>query len=140
VKADEKSKLIDKYSLTDASINDSQEVKNLLEEKDKGQPLHADSAYSGEPVAEIVGEREMKNQIHEKGYRNKPLTEEQKAGNKEKSRVRARVEHIFGFVENSMNGSYIRSIGLQRATSIIGLMNLTYNMFRYLQLVSINSS
>ena len=81
----------------------------------------------------------MINQIHEKGYRNSPLTEEQKQNNKEKSKVRARVEHIFRFIENSMNGSYIRSIGITRATAIVGLVNLTYNMFRYMQLVSLHS-
>lgn len=134
LKAGTKSKIIEKYTVTDASVHDSQEVKNLLDEKDKGQTLHADSAYSGAPVAEIVEKHEMKNKIHEKGYRNKPLTQEQKASNKIKSKTRARIEHIFGFIENSMNGSYIRSIGIQRATTIIGLMNLTYNMFRAIQL------
>jgi hypothetical protein len=43
------------------------------------------------------------------------LTEEQKAGNREKSRVRSRVEHIFGFMENSTNGMYIQCIGMKRA-------------------------
>ena len=139
IKADTKSKLIDTYTVTDASVHDSQETENLLAEKDKGQPLNADSAYSGEPIAEIVEEKEMINQIHEKGYKNKPLTDEQKASNKIKSKTRARVEHVFGFIENSMNGSFIRSIGIKRATAIIGLMNLTYNMFRYMQLVSLHS-
>lgn len=134
IKGDEKSKLIDNYKVTDASVHDSQEVENLLEEKDKGQPLHADSAYSGEPVKEIVEKYEMKNHIHEKGYRNKPLTEEQKASNKIKSKTRVRIEHIFGFIENSMNGSFIRTIGIQRATAVVGLMNLTYNIFRAIQL------
>jgi hypothetical protein len=41
----------------------------------------------------------MKNKVHEKGYRNKPLTDEQKASNREKSKTRARVEHVFGFME-----------------------------------------
>jgi hypothetical protein len=76
----------------------------------------------------------MKNQVCEKGYKNKPLTEEQKASNREKSRVRSRVEHIFGFMENSMNGMYIQCIGMKRATAVIGLINLTYNMFRKIQL------
>ncbi|MBP7730776.1 MAG: transposase [Bacteroidales bacterium] len=74
------------------------------------------------------------NRINEKGYRNKPLTEEQKASNKEKSRIRARVEHLFGFVENSMNGSFIRTIGITRAKAKIGMMNLTYNICRCTQL------
>ena len=79
----------------------------------------------------------MKNQVCEKGSRNHPLTDEQKAHNREKSKVRSRVEHIFGFMEMSMNGMYINSIGIKRASAIIGLMNLTYNMFRKIQLMSI---
>lgn len=134
IKADSKSKLIESYTVTDASVHDSQETKNLLLEKDKGQCLYADSAYRSEEITELLVRHEIENQIHEKGYRNKPLTEQQKAGNRIKSKTRARVEHIFGFIENSMNGSYIRSIGIKRATAIIGLMNLTYNMFRAIQI------
>ena len=134
VKADEKSKLIDTYKVTDAGVHDSQEAEPLLTEEDKGQSLHADSAYSGEPVAEIVEKNKMTNQIQEKGYRNNPLTDQQKANNKIKSKTRVRVEHIFGFIENSMNGSFIRTIGIRRATAVIGLMNLTYNIFRSIQL------
>ncbi|MDI6802877.1 MAG: hypothetical protein QME58_03395 [Bacteroidota bacterium] len=43
---------------------------------------HADSAYSGESVSLVVEHKKMINQIHEKGYRNKPLTEEQQEGNR----------------------------------------------------------
>lgn len=134
IKADTKSKLIDTYTVTDASVHDSQETEPLLSEKDKEQPLHADSAYSGEPVAKVVEQKEMINQIHEKGYRNNPLTDPQKENNKVKSKTRARVEHIFGFIENSMNSPYIQTIGIKRATAVVGLMNLTYNIFRAIQL------
>lgn len=134
IKVDGKSKLIDSYTVTDASVHDSQETENLLEEQDKGQELHADSAYSGQPVKEIVENYKMKNHIHEKGHRNNPLTEEQKQSNHLKSKTRVRVEHIFGFIENSMHGSFIRTIGIKRATAVVGLMNLTYNIFRALQL------
>lgn len=134
IKADAKSKLIDSYTVTDASVHDSQETENLLEEEDKGQGLHADSAYSGKTVKEVVEKYEMTNHIHEKGYRNTPLTDEQKESNHHKSRTRARVEHIFGFIENSMHGSFIRTIGIKRATAVVGLMNLTYNIFHAIQL------
>jgi len=134
IKVDGKSKLIDAYTVTDASVHDSQETEAVLSEADKGQSLHADSAYSGEPISLVVEQKQMINQIHEKGYRNTPLTEEQKESNRIKSKVRARVEHIFGFVENSMNGSFIRTIGIKRAVALVGLMNLTYNMFRAIQL------
>jgi len=134
VKTDKKSKLIDKYKVTDASVHDSQPLEELLEEKDADQPLHADSAYTGENQEKTIEDKKLTNCVNEKGYRNNPLTEQQKAKNKEKSRIRARVEHVFGFIENSMHASFIRTIGIARATTTIGLMNLTYNMFRVIQL------
>ena len=80
----------------------------------------------------------MNNKVHKKAYRNKPLTDEQKASNKEKSKTRARVEHIFGFMEQSMNDLIVRSVGIKRATTVIGLINLTYNLFRYKQMVRLD--
>ena len=62
------------------------------------------------------------------------MTDEQKADNREKSRVRVRVEHVFGFVENSMNGSIVRTVGIVRAKAKIGMMNLIYNISRCVQL------
>jgi len=41
---------------------------------------------------------------------------------------------VFGFMTNSMNAMYIRTIGYIRATGKIGLANLTYNMMRCTQL------
>ena len=134
VKEDGKSKLITKYMVTSAEVHDSQATDGLLDEHDKGEAFYADSAYTGEPQEKIIAGKEMENRVCEKGYRSRPLTEEQKASNTEKSRFRSRVEHIFGFMEMSMNEMYIQSIGIKRATGIIGLMNLTYNMFRKLQL------
>ena len=134
VKSDTKTKLIEKFVVTDASVHDSQAIENLLTEKDKGQPLYADSAYTGEEQEKVYKKKKVINKVNEKGYHNKPLTKEQKANNKEKSRTRARVEHIFGFVENSMNGSFVRNIGIARAKAKIGMMNLTYNICRCVQL------
>lgn len=134
VKADTKTKLIEEYIVTDASVHDSQAMEQLLTEKDEGQPLYADSAYTGEDQEAVYKKKKVINKINEKGYRNNPLTEEQKANNKEKSRIRARVEHLFGFVETSMNGSFIRTIGIARAKAKIGMMNLTYNICRCTQL------
>ncbi len=138
IKADAGSKLVTKYVATPASVHDSQPLESLLEESDAGKDLHADSAYSGEPLAKVITKAKVLPQINEKGYKNKPLTDEQKASNKEKSHVRSRVEHIFGFIENSMGGSTARMIGFTRAQAVIGLMNITYNMFRALQLTAIN--
>ena len=56
-----------------------------------------------------------------------PLTEEQKTSNKEKSKVRARVEHVFG-AHAQMGGHIVRTIGRLAAQVKIGMMNLVYNM------------
>jgi IS5 family transposase len=134
VKVDIHSKLITKFTTTAASIHDSQEIKNLVDKKDKNKKLYADSAYRSEEIERLLKENQIISMIHEKGYRNKPLTAKQKLANKRKSKKRVRVEHVFGFVENSMHGSVMRCIGKIRGHAVIGLMNLTYNLFRCAQL------
>lgn len=139
VKIDNKQKFIDTYHITSASTHDSQVLDALLDEKkDEGNDLWADSAYTGEEQEKTIKKYKMKNHVHEKGSRNNPLTEEQKENNKEKSRTRARVEHVFGFMEGSMNRLYLNCVGLKRATTIIGLINLTYNLFRYEQIARLH--
>lgn len=128
VKVDAESKLITGYSVTDASVHDSQVFIGLIDENDK--VLYADSAYSGNPIAEQLPQG-IENQIHEKGYRNRPLSEEQKAENKRKSRTRSRIEHVFGYMSGTMRGITVRSIGISRAKFNIGLTNLVYNLCRY---------
>jgi len=38
-------------------------------------------------------------------------------------------------MEQCMNGMAVKNIGIQRVTAVVGLMNLTYNMFRKMQIV-----
>lgn len=101
IKVDTKTKLIKEFIVTDASVHDSQPVEGLHTENDKGQPFYADSAYTGEEQEEIYKNKEVINMVHEKGYRNKPLTDEQKADNREKSRVRARVSMYLVLLETA---------------------------------------
>ena len=129
VKVDQKTKLIDKYTVTDASVHDSQAMTDLITQDD--QAMYADSAYIGSPIAEALTTNGIENRICEKGFRNHPLTDEQKEHNRKKSKVRSRVEHVFGFMTRSMNGITVRTIGIKRAEFDIGLTNLLYNMHRY---------
>jgi len=135
IKADTKTKFILGYKVTPANVHDSIEAVGLITESDRGAVFHADSAYpTPEIKAHLLG-LGMEEQINEKGTRSTPLTEEQRARNKVKSRVRSRVEHIFGFMYNSMNdGMFIRVVGMARAKVIIGLNNLVYNICRHAQL------
>ena len=53
-KVDTKSKLIDTYEVTDASVHDSQTLDDLLTPNDSGQDFHADSAYTGEEQEKVI--------------------------------------------------------------------------------------
>ncbi len=128
VKADAKSKLITNYSVTHAAVNDNQEFVDLLRENDG--LLYGDCAYVGEKFVEQFPEG-VTSMIHEKAEKNRPLTEAQKASNREKSRIRCRIEHIFGYMTGAMHGITIRSIGLARAKFNVGMMNLVYNLCRF---------
>jgi len=131
VKVDSDSKMIVEYSVTDAAVHDSKELVGLIDEKDN--KLNADSAYVGKELHEALLNKnpDLELNINEKGYRNNPLTDEQKANNCEKSKVRARVEHVFGHMTNSFGEIFVRSIGIARARCQIGLKNLAYNLQRY---------
>ena len=128
IKIDKKSKIITKYRVTSASVHDSQELKNLIDIK-KDRRIYADSAHAGKEIQKCIPKK-IKNRIHEKGYRNRPLTKTQKRNNTAKSRIRARVEHVFAAMQQ-FGGKTIRTIGIARAEIQIGLLNLTYNLTRY---------
>ena len=76
----------------------------------------------------------IESQICETGTKNHPLSEAQKESNHAKSKVRSRVEHIFG-AQALMGGHVVRTIGILRARVKIGMMNLVYNRARLGQLI-----
>ena len=65
-----------------------------------------------------------------KGYRNNPLSDAEQKKNHLISKIRVRVEHIFGRM-SQMGAEYCRRIGLKRVKQHNALANLTYNMDRY---------
>lgn len=124
IKIDADSKLIVDYTTTSANVHDSQMYAELVDGTD--EVVYGDSAYIGQSVPDGV-----EQQICERGTRSGPLTEEQKASNREKSRTRSRVEHIFGHIKMTMDGSTCRWIGKKRAAFYVGLTNLVYNLSRH---------
>jgi IS5 family transposase len=133
VKIDAASKLIEEFSVSPANEHDSQQFENLVEPGD--EKVWADSAYSGKACQEVLNEKAVQGEICEKGNRAGPLKEEQKASNRIKSKVRARVEHTFGFMTMSMGGLFQRCIGMARNRWGIAMTNLVYNLCRYEQIV-----
>lgn len=131
INIDDKTKIITSHSTTAANVHDSQELTNVLRTpEDGGADVYADSAYRSEETKTDLKAKELNSKIHERAYKNKPLTEAQEERNTEKSRRRARVEHVFGYMQNSMGGIFLRSIGLARAKVGVALKSLTYNLFR----------
>jgi len=69
-----------------------------------------------------------RSRIHQRGRRNHPLSSAQKRANQHKSRIRARIEHVFGAQQSAPGGRTVRTIGRLRARAKIGLQNLAYNI------------
>ena len=99
-----------------------------------GQIIDADSAYRSVDIEATLKDKGLKSRIHRKGRRNTPLNNREEQGNNTRSKVRARVEHVFGAQSNDMGGTLVRSIGMARAKARIGLKNVAYNMRRLVQL------
>jgi IS5 family transposase len=134
INADAATKLITKFTTSSASLHDSQKIEELINRDDKR--LYADSAYRSEKIESYLWLKNCKSFVHEKAYRSRPLTYAQERANSIKSKLRVRVEHVFGQMTNSMNkGLDLKAIGKERIESTIGFLNLTYNLFRYEQLV-----
>ena len=138
VNVDRQHKLVRRYHVSDAALHDSQAVDHLLMRGNTGASVWADPAYRSEEMEAKLRACILKNRIHRKGKRGKPLTEQGKASNRTKSAVRARVEHVFGAQINDIAGTLVRTIGLLRAKAKIGMKNLAYNMRRLVQLRQMN--
>ena len=127
-KVDAKSKLIDSYKTTAASTHDSKVFEQLLDEKDNA--ILADSAYLSEQNDQVLLDKDLENFVMLKAYRNNPLSEQDLIYNKKVSRIRVRVEHVFGRMK-AMGADFCHRIGLARNSQHNALSNLTYNMDRY---------
>jgi IS5 family transposase len=121
---------IRRYAVTDAAVHDSQAFTAVLDADNEGDEVWADSAYRSVALEGLLAVLKFISHIHERAYRNRPLSEAQKAANRERSQTRAKVEHVFGAWVMQMGGKLVRSIGLERAKVQLGLKNLTYNFLR----------
>lgn len=131
---DRRYKLVRRYTVTNAARHDSQELDAVLDEDNTACDVWADSAYRSAEAEERLAKRGFRSRIHRKGNRARDLSEREKRANKTRSKVRARVEHVFGDQKNAMGGKLVRTIGIVRARVKIGIRNLTYNMKRFVWL------
>jgi IS5 family transposase len=140
VNIDVKNKMIRSYTVTAANSADIGQLEPLLEAVPKNdKKVWADSAYYS---------AEQENRLKEKGYESRIINKTAKnlpAGsaivreNSRRAKIRKRVEHVFGFMQNSMKGKFFRAIGLIRAKTKLGLKNLVHNICRYEQICRIGT-
>ena len=132
VKVDSRSKLIEDFTVTDASVHDSNALEELIAEGDP--TTYVDSAYTGPRCEEIFAERKVPAKPIERAYRNRPLNGSQQRNNRARSKIRVRVEHVFATMRMSLRSAWNRCIGMGRNRGMIGMTNLVYNMVRFEQI------
>ena len=127
---DRRHKFVRRYVVSDASVHDSQKFEDVLDAS-TASDVRAGSAYRSAEIEEKLAECGLKSRIHRRACRNRKLSESQKAANTTRSKVRARVEHVFGDQKNGMGAELVRTIGIVRARCKIGMTNLVCNMRRF---------
>ena len=134
VNADAKHKLIRRYEVSDAAVHDSQKLDGLLHKGNTSDAVFADSAYRSTETEATLKAQGFRSRIHVRATRSHPLSKAQAEANRKKSRLRARVEHVFGAQQTSPGGRIVRTVGIMRARAKIGLQNLVYNIRRLVTL------
>lgn len=133
VNMEKDSKIWEELEVTSARPHDSQHVEDVLIGDETA--IWADSAYRSEEQETQLKEQGVQSHIMEKAHRNKPLTKEQEDSNREKSKVRARVEHGFAQVKTQDGFTRTRYYGLLENRCDAFLHAIAYNLRRGLYLL-----
>ena len=129
ISVDVKHKMIRSYAVTDATLHDNKVFEQLLADN-TSKDVRADSAYRSADRLERLTKDGFREHIQRKGSRCHPLTPREQEGNRTRSGIRSRIEHIFGVQAQRAGNLLLRTIGIGRAWAKIGLRNLAYNIDR----------
>ena len=123
---DSRTKLIHSVAATAANVHDSQVLPDLLHGQETR--VWGDAAYSGQRDVIHQHAPEAKSFIQAKAHRHRPLSEAERARNRTKSKVRAKVEHVFLVMKQIFGWAKVRYRGLAKNTNWLfvtcGLTNL----------------
>jgi transposase, IS5 family len=132
---DRRHRLIRSWAVTDAARHDGPLLPELIDKDNTAGDVWADTADRSKANETYLANHALRSQIHRKKPKGKPMPRHTARANGRKSKVRAAVEHVFARQKGPM-GLFIRTIGLARATTKIGLANLVYNMKRMVWLTA----
>jgi IS5 family transposase len=130
---DSKTKLIHSVAVTGANVHDSQQLTHLLHGNERR--VYGDAAYTGQTQTLRARAPKARDFTNEKGRANRPLTKAQRAKNRTKSRVRAKVEHAFGVIKRVFGFAKVRFRGLAKNANRVFVTAALANLFlarRYL--------
>jgi transposase, IS5 family len=116
-------------ALTDAARYDGALLPELIDPHNTASDAWADTAYCSKANEAFLAGRLLRSQIHRKKPMGKPMPHNTARANARKSAVRAAVEHVFARQKGPM-GLFIRTIGIVRARTKVGLATLLFNMQR----------
>lgn len=125
--------LVRKWTVTDAAAHDGARLRDLLDRNNTAGGVWADTAYRSRKNEVHMERNGFVSQVHRKKPKGKPMPAHVARANGRKSKVRANIEHVFGTQKGPM-ALFIRTIGIARARTKIGMANLVYNMKRLIWL------
>jgi IS5 family transposase len=120
---------IRKGKVTDGARFDGRMLRDVVTSDNTASDVWADTAYRSQANEKWLKAQGRVSRIHRRKPRGKPMPDHIRRGNATRSKVRARVEHVFARQKAQM-GLFIRTIGIKRAEAKITLANLAYNMNR----------
>jgi transposase, IS5 family len=133
VSIDRRRGLIRRWAATDAAAHEGARLAGLIDGENTASDVWADTAYRSAKNEALLAERGLVSRIHRKKPKGGPMAARTRRANARKSAVRAAVEHVFAHQKGPM-GLVVRTIGIARARVKIGLVNLTYNIKRFVWL------
>jgi len=133
ISTDRRHGLIRKWAVTHAAAGDGGQLPDLIDPDNMASPVWADTAYRSKANEAMLARRGKVSRIHFRKPKGRPMPEPMRKANAARSKVRSAVEHVFAHQKGMMT-LCVRTIGLARARAKIGMVNLAWNMRRFVWL------
>jgi IS5 family transposase len=120
-----------RFTVTSAAAHDGARLPAVLDKTNTASDVWADTAYRSAANEAHLARHGLRSKIR---FRRKPgceVTASERRANRASSAVRSAVETVFA-AEGYRFGLLVRTIGISRAATKIGLANLAYNIKRFI--------
>ncbi len=126
----DKEGFIDKTHVTPANLPETKELETMAEGLPKGTRLQADKGFFSAANKEILREKNLKNGLMYKAFRNKPLTDRQKTFNKLISKTRWRIEQCYGTIKRRFKYQKAAYFGTKKVNAEFAMKAICHNLLK----------